>query len=148
MSTTSPVVVDASLGVWAVLPVVSTVDVIERFVRWRQDGRELVAPMLWLAECVSAIRGVVSARVVSPEEGRAALEDLFALEITPLSMDEELCRSAYGWAERLGHSRAYDGFYLALAEASRAELWTADRRLVNGVRQQGATWARWIGEDQ
>lgn len=123
-------------------------DVIERFVGWRREGRELVAPMLWLAECVSAIRGDVSARVVSAEEGRAALEDLFALEIAPLPMDEELCRSAYAWAERLGHARAYDGFYLAAAEGSRAELWTADRRLVNGARQHGATWARWVGEER
>ena len=33
-----------------------------------------------------------------------------------------------------------------LAEELGAELWTADRRLVNGAHQAGVIWARWIGE--
>jgi hypothetical protein len=42
-------------------------------------------------------------------------------------------------SNRLGQSKAYDGFYLALAEQSNAEFWTADQCLVNSARQLGAT---------
>ncbi len=50
-------VIDASLAVWAVLPVVAGkgVDVTERLEEWHRTGERLVAPMLWLAECTSAV---------------------------------------------------------------------------------------------
>jgi hypothetical protein len=50
-------------------------------------------------------------------------------------------------SNRLGQSKAYDAFYLALAERLKAEFWTADQRLANGARQLGANWAHWIGEE-
>src|SRR3990172_7137280 len=74
-------------------------------------------------------------RAISPEEGQGALEDLFALQVEAIPMSPELCRSALAWAERLGQARAYDAFYLALAEQFRTDLWTADRRLGNAAQQ-------------
>jgi len=46
----------------------------------------------------------------------------------------------------LGQSIAYNAQYAALAEQYRAELWSADRRLVNALQAQGADWAHWMGE--
>jgi len=38
-------------------------------------------------------------------------------------------------------SRAYDGFYLALAERHEAEFWTTDQRLKRSLEQVGADLA-------
>jgi predicted nucleic acid-binding protein len=147
ISSLSPIiVVDANVAMWAILPILSAGDVLERFDGWWRAGVRLVAPTLWLAECIAAIRGSVYARVISPQEGRVAVGDLFDLGVETAPMDQELCRSAFEWAERLGQARAYDGFYLALAERLGAELWTADGRLARGAQQAGAVWVRGVGE--
>lgn len=142
-------VIDASIAVWAVLPVVagSKVDILERLEEWHRSGERLVAPMLWLAECTSAVRSAVHAGVITEYEGVRALDDLAGLEVEMVEMDEGMCLKAFRWAGRLGQSRAYDGFYLTLAEQLEMELWTADRRLVNGARQAGVEWVRWAGDD-
>ncbi len=140
-------VIDASTAVWVVLPVFAGVTVIERVADWRRRRIRLVAPMLWVAECVSAIRRGVHANVIAADEGRTAIDDLFALEVETLPLTLQLSYSAYEWAGRLGQARAYDGFYLAMAEELGAEFWSADRRLVNAVRQLGVAWAHWVGEN-
>jgi predicted nucleic acid-binding protein len=141
-------VIDASLAVWAVLPVVAGkgVDVTERLEEWHRAGERLVAPMLWWAECTSAVSSATDAGIISEKEGLRALSDLVGLEVDMEVMDEAMCVAAFGWARRLGQKRAYDGFYLALAEQLGMQMWTADRRLANGVRQVGVEWVRWVGE--
>ena len=141
-------VIDSSLAVWAVMPVVSatSVNLVERFGEWQSAQHRLVAPTLWLAECTSAIRFAVHRKAALLEEGRDAIEDLFTLGVDIISMDAPLCQAALEWAGRLGQVRAYDGFYLALAERFKAHFWTADRRLANSARQAGADWVHWIGE--
>ena len=99
-----------------------------------------------MAEGASAIRSYVHARHISIEEGRVALDDLLSMDVDLVQMDGSLCRSAFEWALRLRQARAYDGFYLALAEDHGVDLWTADRRLANAARQAGAPWVHWIGE--
>jgi predicted nucleic acid-binding protein len=146
LPSSSGIVIDSHLAVWAVLPVLSGMDVLERFARWRRAATRLFAPALWVAESVSAIRGGLYARVISNEEGRIAIDDLFDLGVETLPLSIDLCRSALGWAGRLGQGKAYDSFYLALAEELGVEFWTADRRLANGVQQAGVSWTHWIGE--
>ena len=152
MSATFPpspiVVVDANVAIGAILPVLSAgVDMLEQFAGWRREGVRLVAPMLWLAVCVSVIRRSVHEQAISPGEGRVAIEDLFALEVETMPLDEKMCRSAFAWAERLGQAKAYDGLYLALAERLGAEMWTTDERLVREAQQAGVAWVQWIGEE-
>ncbi len=101
--------------------------------------------MLWFVESVSAIRKAVFARAITGSEGQAALADLLRLGAEPFAIDSGQCRSALHWAERLGQSRAYDGFYLALAEKLDAPLWTADKRLANPARQAGIAWVHSVG---
>lgn len=140
------IVVDASVAIWAVLPFVSTVAVIDRLMDWRADDVRLVAPMLWLVECTSAIRAIAHGGHITNDEGRRALEDVLALEVDLISVTSQHARSAFEWARRTGQRRAYDGFYLAVAEELQAELWSADRRLVHGARSAGAAWVHWLGE--
>ncbi|MBI3973153.1 MAG: type II toxin-antitoxin system VapC family toxin [Chloroflexi bacterium] len=125
---------------------VGTVDVSRRFKGWIQAGIQLTAPMLWPAEIVSSVRFSVYRRSISIERGRIALEDLLALPVDVTPTSAPLCRAAFEWAGRLGQARAYDAFYLALAQELGAPFWTADRRLVNGARQAGVSWVHWIGE--
>ena len=141
-------VIDSSLAVWTVMPVVSgtSINLAERFSEWQSAQYRLVAPTLWLAECTSAVRAAVYARAVSIEKARVAIEDLFTLGVEIVPMDASLCQAAFEWAGRLGQVRAYDGFYLTLAEQLNAQFWTADRRLTNSARQAGAGWVHWIGE--
>ena len=68
------------------------------------------------------------------------------MNVRCLTPTANLHERALRWAEVLGHSRAYETHYLALAEQEGIELWTADRRLANGAQQVCAHWVRWIGE--
>jgi predicted nucleic acid-binding protein len=139
-------ILDANVGVWlALYPLVGR-DVRQRFAGWLDEGRSLTAPSLWLAEVASAIRGAVHQGMVSPARGERALDQALALGVELVPLDADLTRAAYTWSERLGQRRAYDGFYLALAERENAELWTADERLANSVRAAGVEWVHWIGE--
>jgi predicted nucleic acid-binding protein len=142
-------VIDANVAVWAVVPLMQDkeVDAFSRVRNWQVEGLTLTAPVLWLAEATSSIRRAVYSKLLSDENGRRAIEQLFALEIKTASLSEALCKAAFDWATKLGQARAYDGFYMALANTLGVEFWTADRRLVNGARQAGVSWVRWIGEN-
>ena len=144
MPTTS-VGVDANLAVRAVIPFGHGKE-LEQLTQWKRTNTQIFTPDLWCAEVTSAIRVMSSRKLVTIDESQAAIFDLFALGIQLVPSDADLCISAFQWAVRLGQIRAYDGFYLALAEKIGVELWTADERLVNRSHQVDAHWVRWIGE--
>lgn len=141
----SPLVIDAGVAIWAVLPAMATVDVTSMFVQWRQAKLEIYAPSLWLAECTTVIRRAIHTSMLTAEEGQTAIEDLFALDINIIPMTPVHCRAALLWANRLGQSKAYDGFYLALADELKATFVMTDRRLANGAQQKSIDWVKWIG---
>ena len=58
----------------------------------------------------------------------------------------ETHRRALGWAARLQATVAYDAQYLALAEQTGAEFWTADKRLADRAHQAKISWVKWIQE--
>ncbi len=142
----SKIVVDASVAIWTLLPAMAPVDSLSRLIARRQADAELHAPSPWLAECASAIRRYVHTGMITPNEGRTAIDDLIALEVDIAPMTHSHCRTAFAWAERLGQSRAYGGFYLALAEELGGTLFTGDRRLTNSAQQLGLSWVQWIGD--
>jgi len=139
-------VVDASVAVRAVLPVEDKPLIQKRFESWHKSLSKIYAPAILLPEAVSVIRRGVFERWISEGEGQIAVEDVFRLGVEVIPSDNQLCLAALAWAGRLGQSKAYDGFYLALAERLSAELWTADKRLRNRAGQLGVAWVRWIGE--
>jgi predicted nucleic acid-binding protein len=144
----TPIVVDASTAIGALLPVLAPVDTLELFRTWRQHSTEILAPSLWLAESTSVIRRYVHGGLLTLDEGAVALDDLAALEVTVAPDTHARCLAAYAWANRLGQARAYDGFYLALAEELSAHFYTGDKRLVNAGQQLGLSWIRWVGDEQ
>jgi predicted nucleic acid-binding protein len=142
----SAIVVDASYLVRLLLPWEQSTSFLDRFTNWRQDSVDICAPDLLVAEVTSVIRQAVYRRWITETEGQVAIEDLFRLDVRIIPSDQGLCSSALAWAGRLGQSKAYDGFYLALAERVAGELWTADERLVNAVTQIGVSWVHWATE--
>ena len=143
----SPVVVDANIAVWAVAPTDRFRSAVALFSDWRQHEMALYAPALWLPECTSAIRQHVYAGKMSQGMGGVALTSLFELDVQIVEATQLRCENAFQWADKLGQSKAYDGFYVALAEEFEALFYTADRRLANGARQAGAGWVRLVTFD-
>lgn len=148
LPTTSTVVIDSNLAVWTVLPSVAQEDVVDLFVTWHKQGKRIVAPDLWLSESTSVIRRLVFHKIISPAQGKTAIDDLFSLGVETTPLDKVLCQRAFEWAERFRQAKIYDSLYVALAEQLGAELWTADKRLVNRAAQIGVTWIHWVGESK
>ena len=143
----SAIVVDANVAVRAVLPTEDKPAILERFSAWHLSRSKIYAPDILLPEAVSVIRRGIFDRWITEAEGQIAVEDVFRLGVEVVPSDVGICLAALEWAARLGQAKAYDGFYLAVAERMGAELWTADERLHNRARQLGISWVRWIKED-
>lgn len=136
----STIVIDATVGVWAVLPNIAETDTLALFAEWLQMGYRIIAPTLWIAEATSVIRRLAYHKIILPSEGQIAIDDLFVLSVEFIRLDQQLCQQAWRWAEKLQQSRLYDSFYVALAEQHQATLWTADKRLVNALQQHHVDW--------
>jgi predicted nucleic acid-binding protein len=138
-------VIDANLAVNTVLDIT---DDLERF--WERVDKEQItpcAPRLWLSETTSTIRFLLSRKEITADEAEQALRTLHGLRIEILNEDEELSLRALELAVKLGQSKAYDAFYLALAEKLVAEFWTADDRLANRCRKDlSLSWVHSIAE--
>ncbi len=138
-------VVDANI---AVNTATNMTDSLERF--WeRIDHEQLTpcAPRLWVSETTSAIRFLLSQKELTPDEAEEAIRTIHGLRVEIVNEDEELSLRALELAGKLGQSKAYDAFYLALAEKLVAEFWTADERLYNRSQKDlKLSWVHWIGE--
>ena len=139
-------VVDANLIAALVLPLPYSEQATKKIVAWKRDGLELLAPVLLEYEIAAVLRKAVIAQWLTTDLALEAIGKVLTLNIQCLAPTAHLHEQALRWAERLGHSKAYDAHYLALAEQEGIELWTADRRLANGAQEAGAHWVHWIGE--
>lgn len=128
------------------MPQIAPVDPRPAVSEARRRGEAVAAPVLWRAETVSIVRGYVFAGELTELEGASAIEQLVHLPIDLVDLDPELCRAAYAWAGRLRQRRAYDGFYIALADRLGIPFWTGDRRLFNGCQALGVAWVEWAGQ--
>ncbi len=122
-------VIDASLALALVLPGPRQDRADALMDTWRQSGVSLIAPDLWLYEVTSAITKAFHFNTLTESEGRRSLVLLHSLGVALIPPDAAQSSLAFEWTRRLGRAAAYDSFYLALAETSDADLWTADRRL-------------------
>jgi predicted nucleic acid-binding protein len=139
-------VIDANLIAALVLPLPYSDQTTQKVVAWKQAGLELLAPVLLEYEVAAILRKAVVAQWLTTDVALEALGKVLALNVHCVAPTTDLHERALRWADRLGHSKAYDAHYLALAEQEGSELWTADRRLANGAQQAGAHWVHWIGE--
>lgn len=142
----SRLVLDASLAIRALVPTSPQDRALELIAEAHQEGNTLLAPSLWIAEITSILRKMVHTQSLAPEEADLLLSGLPSLGVQMISSDLPLARSALSWAGRLGQIRAYDAFYVALAEREEATLWTGDGRLTDRARQLGIDWVRYLAE--
>jgi predicted nucleic acid-binding protein len=116
-------VVDASI----LAPVVADAGRDGRRFRDRLRGEALVGPDLLRIEVTSVLRRHATTGHLTPKQADTAISDLLDLPITVFPTAQLLRRV---W--ELRHNlTAYDGCYVALAEAVASPLVTADRRLAN-----------------
>jgi predicted nucleic acid-binding protein len=140
------VVLDASIVVPLVVshPLTPVAENCLRY--WKQEYYRLTAPCFMPVEVASALRQAVYSGKMESRQALEALEIVMSLGIELVMPGFETLQASLRWAERLGQSKAYDAQYVALAESLNADLWSADRRLVNALQALGAIWAHWIGE--
>jgi predicted nucleic acid-binding protein len=135
-------VIDASLVLKALLPNPET-RICQAVLADLQDVI-LAAPALWLYEITSAAAKAVYFNQLTPLEAQTVVRQALGLDVQLIPPDKTQAGLALEWTLRLKRGAAYDSFYLAIAEALQAELWTADRRLVNALGDQRPGWVRWI----
>lgn len=138
-------VIDANI---AVNTVTAITDSLERF--WEKVDHEQItpcAPRLWVSETTSTIRFSVYQKALTLEQAEDILRTIHGLRVEIMDEDEELSLRALELAGKLGQSKAYDAFYLALAEKLVVDFWTADERLFNRCRKDlKLSWVHWIEE--
>jgi predicted nucleic acid-binding protein len=137
-------VVDASFVLRLILSGPQQATCRDLMAEWARDGIALCAPTLWLYEITSALCKVVRLGELTTEEAQQALALVHGLGVQVVPPDEFQTRRAFEWTMRLQRAAAYDSFYLALAEARRCELWTADKRLCHAV---GQPWVHGVGDN-
>jgi predicted nucleic acid-binding protein len=139
-------VIDANVVAALVLPLPYSDQATRRVIAWKELGTILYAPLLLEYELLTIMRRGIIKGLLTTKTATEAMGIVSKLNVQCQLPSPELHKQALYWAERLGHSKAYDAQYLALADRLRADLWTADRRLVNGANQAGAAWVHWIGK--
>lgn len=140
------IVVDSNIAVALFLILPYSKSAQDKYIAWVKHDENLIAPTLFEYEVASILRRNVNAGILTPPESLAQLDNILSTHIQIFSPTLSLHRSALTWAARIGQAKTYDAHYLALAAQENAEFWTADKRLVNGVRQLGVDWIHWIGE--
>jgi predicted nucleic acid-binding protein len=99
---------------------------------WRAGGQPVIAPRLLLFEVVNVFYRMSVKKTVTEQ---AALASVRAAPALPIGYhgDDALHLAALDLARRFKLPATYDAHYLALAEQTNAEFWTADQRLFNTV---------------
>jgi predicted nucleic acid-binding protein len=131
------VVIDASVMLKLLLPEQGSDAVHGLWREWIERDAEITAPFLLAYEVVSVLRNKVFRRELAPEAGDAAIAAFLTQEVSllhPHGIEE----TTWALARRWNLPAAYDAAYLALAEVTGSELWTADRRFAASLRKKAA----------
>ncbi len=139
------IVIDANIAVSLVIYVdyTPTCRALMRAVARAQTP--ICVPMLWEYEITSTLRKFQAAGRLSANEAETGLIQLSQLKIERIPPDINLHKRALSWAASANQMVAYDAQYLALAESLGAEMWTADKRLYNALKDS-VTWLHWVEE--
>jgi predicted nucleic acid-binding protein len=140
------IVVDANLMASIIIPLPFSEAARAKMAAWKSAGEGLLAPLLWEYELTSALRRAVFRGLMDAVQAAWALNQTLLLNVESIPPTASLHQGSLAWAERLGQSWAYDAQYLALAEQTRLDFWTADQRLANAAQGADVNWVHWIGE--
>ncbi|MEK7872471.1 MAG: type II toxin-antitoxin system VapC family toxin [Chloroflexota bacterium] len=109
--------------------------------RWVDGDISLVAPPLFFAEVTSVLRGKVFHGQIGAAEGERVFSVFLRLQVDSVN-PVDLQERAWALAKKYNRPKAYDAQYLAVAEMLGCDLWTADQRLANAVREKWVRLAR------
>jgi len=110
----------------------------------KERGAEIHAPSIFAYECDSVIRLKVYAGKLTSEEAQETRELIAALSVA-ISYDADILERAYRIATESGQPRTYDASYAAFAESRGLNLWTADKRFYNSVKND-LPFVKYVGE--
>ena len=145
---TNSVVVDASLAIKWVLPESDSEAATALLFRWNASGIDLIAPCLFVYEIANILHRQNVTGKLTYEEAVRLLRKVFSFGISlNFSQYENISTKAMEFANRFRLPASYDAHYLALAESEQCEYWTADARLLNGLRGQ-LSWVRNLSDYQ
>ena len=129
------VVVDTSLAFKWLVEEEDSGQAIALVGHWNQEGAQMVAPHLMLAELANTLhRAVVEDDLPVPAAG-SLIQQLAARDLQFYDA-MSLYPRALTLASELQQGAVYDSLYLALAESLDCELWTADARFCRAARSQ------------
>lgn len=107
---------------------------------WEKSGKQLAAPSLLHYEVTNALYQYHRHKLMSQETLSLLQDAVLALPVR-LFNENSLHKRAVQLATHFNLPATYDAHYLALAQQLGAELWTADKKLVNAVQSQ-LNWVR------
>lgn len=129
----SKVVVDASIALRWVLRDEKEARVDALLDQWIASLTDMLAPPLFTAEITNALYLSVKRNRLLLEEAQLALNTIIQLGVQ-ITEPPGLYPRSLELAATYGIANAYDAQYVALAEIESCELWTADERLVTGIK--------------
>ena len=133
-------IIDASVVLRSFLPDEEGRDKAQALIRaFVQEEIELLAPSLLHYEVTNAVLQAVRRNRIELEKGREILTTVLELGIPTVEVPWQRTLELAHTYDR----SAYDGAYLALAEAQNSPLVTGDRRLYNAVKDH-LPWILWI----
>ena len=139
----SRVCIDASVAIHWIIPTEQSPIVDSLLRTWDKDGTVLISSPVFDAEVTSAIRKYVYLQKLLPEQGEKAYRlyrELGIVIVSPPGLSETI----WNMSEEYNRIRTYDMQYVALAELEDCEMWTADSRLFNSLKNRNKH-IRWIG---
>ena len=142
MSNSSTVCVDASIVLRYVLQPDN--EAIKKLWKsWLASETRLISPTLLFYEVTNALYQQQKNKILSPETIWQSLEFSLGLPIN-LVNEASLHLRAREIAMQYNLPATYDAHYLALAEQMKADLWTADMRLVNTLKPFKLKWVKGV----
>jgi predicted nucleic acid-binding protein len=139
----SRVCVDASLILRTLVPEALTEQTLALLTNWRREQIVLIAPALLAFEVTATLRRYVHFNRIAPSQGERAFEQFLQMDIR-LSHRHTIFPLAWQLAKQFRRPTAYDTAYLALAQLTNCDFWTADEKLYNTVKDR-LSWVEWVG---
>ncbi len=137
------VVVDASLAIKWVLKEPYAEEALALASGWASTGTKPVAPCLLLVEATNVLHRRVVKGHISPSQAKHLLAGLLNMGIE-VRESPQIHLRALELAQELQTPAVYDTHYLALADILGCDLWTADERFFNSVKEQQPR-VKWLG---
>jgi len=105
----------------------------------------MLVPSWFLFEIVNGLYQRIRRSELTTDEAAQLIDAVQITGVEILGYAPSIHTRTLELAHQFRLNAAYDAHYLALAESLDCEMWTADERLWNSVRNT-LGWVRWIGE--